>query len=565
MTKKCCFVVSLVILSLWLAPPSVSSAAEDDAKTEKQMMGDILQYISAGWGALTRSLDKCETVSDPKAPEKSVLYLPAGFAIPAAVQELQKNCPVRVEHLPVVIEKLGAIEVGKIRQHGLLYLEHPYVVPGGMFNEMYGWDSYFILRGLLREGKLELARGIVENFFFEMDHYGAVLNANRTYFLTRSQPPFLTSMILAVYEAGKSKGQEDLAWLAKAYPYAVRDYELWTREPHLAGETGLSRYYDFGDGPAPELSESALSYYRYVVRYFLLHPETAQAYLAQTGEKEPPSSLSGPIFSVYLCAPGEESSPGKNCERVENVGLTRDFYKGDRSMRESGFDISFRFEPFSAGTHHYAAVCLNSLLYKSEEDLSRISALLGKEPESRQWRQRALERGVRMQKYLWDEARGLFFDYNFKTSTRSTYTYATTLYPLWAGLASQKQAQAIVRNLKLFEQPGGLAMSQQETKVQWDYPYGWAPIQLLAVEGLRRYGYEAEANRIAFNFLSMVLQNFRRDKTIREKYNVVTRSSETQVEAGYKENVIGFGWTNGVFLELLHGLPRELAARLAAE
>src|SRR5437879_9010343 len=132
MTKRRCFVVSLVLLSLWLARPSVSSAAEDDAKTEKQMMGNILQYISAGWGALTRSLDKCQTVSDPKAPEKSVLYLPAGFAIPAAVQELQKNCSVRVEHLPVVIEKLGGIEVGKIRQHGLLYLEHPYVVPGGM-------------------------------------------------------------------------------------------------------------------------------------------------------------------------------------------------------------------------------------------------------------------------------------------------------------------------------------------------------------------------------------------------------------------------------------------------
>src|SRR6267378_4374951 len=152
MTKRRCFVVSVVFLSLWLARPSVSSAAEDDATTEKQMMGNILQYISAGWGALTRSLDKCQTVSDPKAPEKSVLYLPAGFAIPAAVQELQKNCSVRVEHLPVVIEKLGGIEVSKIRQHGLLYLEHPYVVPGGMFNEMYGWDSYFILRGLLREG-----------------------------------------------------------------------------------------------------------------------------------------------------------------------------------------------------------------------------------------------------------------------------------------------------------------------------------------------------------------------------------------------------------------------------
>src|SRR5437899_3331142 len=446
MTRRRCFVVSLVFLSLWLARPSVSSAAEDDAKTEKQMMGDILQYISAGWGALTRSLDKCQPVSDPKAPEKSVLYLPAGFAIPAAVQELQKNCPVRVEHLPVVIEKLGGIEVGKIRQHGLLYLEHPYVVPGGMFNEMYGWDSYFILRGLLREGKLELARGIVENFFFEMDHYGAVLNANRTYFLTRSQPPFLTSMILAVFEAGKSKGQEDLAWLAKAYRYAAKDYELWTREPHLAGETGLSRYYDFGDGPAPELSESALSYYRYVVRYFLLHPESAQAYLAQTSEKQSPSSLSEPVFSVYLCAPGEESSPAKNCERVENVGLTREFYKGDRSMRESGFDISFRFEPFSAGTHHYAAVCLNSLLYKSEEDLSRISGLLGKEPESHQWRQRALERGVKMQKYLWDEARGLFLI----TTSRPARDPLTHMRPLcircgraWLRRSKHRRSSAI--------------------------------------------------------------------------------------------------------------------------
>src|SRR2546426_10559520 len=254
MTKKCCFVVSLVLLSLWLAGPSVSSAAEDDAKTEKQMMGDILQYISGGWGALTRSLDKCQTVSDPKAPEKSVLYLPAGFAIPAAVQELQKNCSVRVEHLPVVIEKLGGIEVGKIRQHGLLYLEHPYVVPGGMFNEMYGWDSYFIIRGLVEDGKLDLAQGMVEDFFFELDHYGGIHNANRGYFLTRSQPPFLTSMVLAVYDAKKKQGHEDHAWLEKAYAYAVKDYGLWTHAPHLAGETGLSRYYDFGSGPVPELA-----------------------------------------------------------------------------------------------------------------------------------------------------------------------------------------------------------------------------------------------------------------------------------------------------------------------
>src|SRR5437870_8999029 len=295
---------------------------------------------------------------------------------------------------------------------------------------------------------------------------------------------------------------------------------LWNQEPHLAGNTGLARYFDFGEGPVPEVALTD-NYYQQVTAYFMQHAEGGHSYLA--GDKETATPVAWPRFAVTLCPVA--NSPWKlECQKVENVGLSGDYYKGDRAMRESGFDISFRFEPFSAGTHHYAAVCLNSLLYKTEKDLGRISGLLGKEPQSRQWRQRALERGVRMQKYLWDEARGLFFDYNFKTSTRSTYTYATTLYPLWAGLASQKQAQAIVRNLKLFEQPGGLAMSQQETKVQWDYPYGWAPIQLLAVEGLRRYGYEAEANRISFNFLSMVLQNFRRDKTIREKYNVVTRS-----------------------------------------
>ena len=107
-------------------------------------------------------------------------------------------------------------------------------------------------------------------------------------------------------------------------------------------------------------------------------------------------------------------------------------------------------------------------------------------------------------------------------------------------------------------------MSTRETGVQWDYPYGWAPIELLAVEGLRRYGYDAEANRISYEFLAMVLDNFQRDGTIREKYNVVTRSSEIPVTAGYAANVVGFGWTNGVFLELLNRLPGELVEQLRA-
>ncbi len=141
---------------------------------------------------------------------------------------------------------------------------------------MYGWDSYFIVRGLLEENRIALARGMVENFFFEIDHYGTVLNANRTYFLTRSQPPFLTAMIIAVYEAQKAAGQEDRAFLEKGYQFASKDYEMWNREPHLAGDTGLSRYYDFGNGPAPESLKDETDVYRKVAGYFLLHGEGAQ-------------------------------------------------------------------------------------------------------------------------------------------------------------------------------------------------------------------------------------------------------------------------------------------------
>ena len=101
-------------------------------------------------------------------------------------------------------------------------------------------------------------------------------------------------------------------------------------------------------------------------------------------------------------------------------------------------------------------------------------------------------------------------------------------------------------------------MSDCETGVQWDKPYGWAPIQLIAVEGLRRYGFNDDADRISHNFLTMVVENAKKDGFIREKYNVVNRSTVANVTAGYASNVVGFGWTNGAFLVLLHELsPRE--------
>jgi alpha,alpha-trehalase len=152
----------------------------------------VLDYISSAWGTLTRSMTDCQSLVDPKVKEAPVLYLPADMAEPEAVRRLSSECNVRIEHLPLAIHHLGEIDAGKVQPPGLLYLENKYVVPGGRFNEMYGWDSYFIVRGLLRAGRVELARGMVDNFFFEIEHYGAMLNANRTYYLTRSQPPFLS-------------------------------------------------------------------------------------------------------------------------------------------------------------------------------------------------------------------------------------------------------------------------------------------------------------------------------------------------------------------------------------
>src|SRR5438874_11220466 len=233
---------------------------------------DILSYIHSGWDSLTRSTTSCSGIADPKLSAAPVLYLPAGFSVPGEVEKMKRECGVKVASLPPITHKAGSPEMDWIQPAGLLYLQNQYVVPGGRFNEMYGWDSYFIIRGLLRDGRVDLARGMVENFFFEIEHYGAVLNANRTYYLTRSQPPFLTSLTMDVYQAQKAAGHEDRSWLERAYGYASRDYETWNRDPHLAGSTGLSRYYDFGEGPPPEGLQDEAGYYHRVVAYYLAHP-----------------------------------------------------------------------------------------------------------------------------------------------------------------------------------------------------------------------------------------------------------------------------------------------------
>ena len=415
----------------------------------------------------------------------------------------------------------------EIKDQGLLFLPYPYVVPGGRFNEMYGWDSYFIQVGLLRDGEIELAKNMADNFLYQIENYGKVLNANRTYYLTRSQPPFLTQMVLGVY-----RKTHDIKWLRDAVPAIEKYYRFWTSEPHLTKETGLSLYYDLGDGPAPEVisderDDKGRTHYNRVKEYY--RTQQVKDYdLAQ-----------------YY-----------NREKDE---LTDLFYKGDRSMRESGFDPSNRFGPFNIDIIHYNPVCLNSLLYLMETETAEIMKTLGRNGEANVWLGRAEGRRRSINRLMWDERDGLYYDYNVVEKRVRRYPYVTAFYPLWAGIADRKQAARVVTNLNRLERAGGLQTSTNASGSQWDAPFGWGNLQMIAVKGLRRYGYAKEANRITANFLSMILKDFLEHNTIVEKYDVVRRSSQlgAGIKFGYAANQIGFGWTNAAFTELYAELPER--------
>ncbi len=480
----------------------------------------IRAYIKSAWRRLERThRDLPLAARDPKVPHAKGEPWPVYYA---AKEDPAHIAATLAAEMPASARKQIALRpLSDHADPGLLYLPHPYVVPGGRFNEMYGWDSYFILLGLLRDGEVDLARDMTDNFLYEVANYGRVLNANRTYYLTRSQPPFLTEMVLAVYRV-----TSDLDWLARAFPAVVAYYQTWVREPHLVPPSGLSRYFDLGEGPAPEVvagerDKQGRTHYDRVREYYRTHTVTDY-----------------PLADFY--------------DRAHDQ-LTPLYYKGDRSMRESGFDPSNRFGPFGADIIHYLPVCLNGLLYRMEVEVAEMATLLGRDQDAAAFRGRAKARHAAIDALLWDEKTGLYLDFDFQTGRRRFYPFATTFYPLWAGLASPHQAKRVRDNLYRFERPGGIVTSTFVSGSQWDAPFGWAPLQLLAVEGLRRYGYEEDAERITNEFLSLVLEVFEARGTIVEKYDVVRRSADLSagLRFGYGSNEIGFGWSNGVFLELL--------------
>lgn len=437
------------------------------------------------------------------------------------------------EDLPSIIHKLHGVQVRvlpkktyQIRKHGLLYLPYPYVVPGGRFNEMYGWDSYFILLGLLRDQEFELARNMVDNALYQVKFYGRVLNANRTYYLTRSHPPFLTRMVLAIYPY-----IQEQSWLANALEGCMKYYETWLYPHHRARRTGLFRYRDSGRGPCievcSELDKEGYSHYERVAA----------------------------AFEKYDLLAGYKTDLFYDREKKHLRPL---YYLGDRAMRESGFDPTDRFGPVGGATHQYAPVCLNTLMYVMAQDIAEMHRMLNSTSDEQIWQKRADELAQKINQLLWSEKDGLYLDLHYPSRTKRYYPFATAFYPLWAGICDPSRAYRMVPSiLQLLETPGGLQTSSFTTGCQWDAPYGWAPLHFIACSGLSRYGYIDEARRLARKFMLTVLDVFEKTGSIFEKYDLTANTAEIETAFGYVSNEIGFGWTNGVIAEWCETLFKE--------
>jgi len=386
----------------------------------------------------------------------------------------------------------------------LLQLPQPFVAPGGRFAEMYYWDSYFTMLGLEADGRHDVVENMIADFAYEIDTFGHVPNGNRTYYLSRSQPPFFAEMIdLLAQRDGPSAYVRYLPELQREYDYWMagsgrvplgRAYRNVVRLPLLGV---LNRYYDERDVPRDE------SY----------------------------------LEDVQTAASTTRSAP--------------DLYRNLRATAESGWDFSSRWLAdgktlATVETLDLIPVDLNALLEHLESTLSHAYELKDDQVHAIAYSQRATQRTAAIRTLLWDSQAGIFGDWDWRTGRLTHRPSAATLYPLYEGIATPQQAAAVARAVQTsFLEPNGVATTLVASGQQWDQPNGWAPLQWIAVTGLNRYGDGALARTIAQRWKNANLAVFARNRKFVEKYDLLTTSGGGGGGGEYATQ-IGFGWTNGV-------------------
>ena len=523
------------------------------------------------WEGLTRRLDASgisnlilDTKNKGLVSEELRIYVPFRDSLaldyysslkdsfPIQVIQLPKN--VTPEYVKSINKSPGILSL-KLEQNGDKVSGVPFVVPGGRFNEMYGWDSYFESVGLIVDGKVDLAKAMADNFQYEINYYGKILNANRSYYLTRTQPPFYSSLISEVFEETK-----DIAWLKSHLETGIKEYEtVWMEKGERLVANGLNRYLAQGIGVPPEVEEG---HYDELV--------------------QPMADTENISVSEYLKQYNEGAIKNENLDN---------YFVNDRSVRESGHDTSYRID---GNCIELNLVELNALLYKYETDFAHLIktefgdsfSIDDKNYNSAYWNEKAEKRKELANKFLWNEERGLYLDYNFKKEQASDFIAATTLVPLWANMATKEQAEKLVKTaLPLLIEQGGIAASTEDSRGeinenrpqrQWDYPNGWAPHQMMIWRGLQNYGYHKEAEELIYRWLYMITKNaVDYNGTIPEKYDVVDATHKVFAEYGNvgtdfeyitKE---GFGWMNASYQYgyslLSEKLKNDLNAMVAPE
>lgn len=418
----------------------------------------------------------------------------------------------------------------------------PFIVPGGRFNEMYGWDTIFGVLGLLGDNKYDLAKQTIDNLIYEIEHYGRILNANRSYYLMRSQPPLLTIAAFLSYQQLPHTG-DNIVWVKKLLETAEEEYEtVWMQRGRYIPEIHLNSYGGMSYKIPPEVEDGHFDH--------IIEPYAQKA------------GLSIKDFSEKYMN-----------EELDEPELD-EFFRHDVALRESGHDTTYRWNVDGKDQcANFATVDLNCLLYRYEIGLYGFYENIFRDREkAKLWKERAIMRKEAIFKYLYNDADGCFYDYNYVNGEQSTFLAATTLYPLMGAsqyamrlnLLNKKQVQRLLENgLSKLEKAGGIASTTQESiahipehypERQWDYPYGWAPHQIIVWGGLYNYHLDDIADRLIYKWLYMIVKNFIDfGGSIAEKYDVVNATLDFQVEYGNEGtsfeylNKEGFGWTNSSF------------------
>jgi len=522
------FVLASLQLALW---SSIATAREIAPLPPSQVYGALFHRVQT-----ERVFADSKTFADAvaqSAPEEILRrfaaerdregfslrqFVSENFLVPASATSQFQTAPreevrAHVDRLWGALTRTPGYSRGADSQ---LRLSTRYVVPGGRFREMYYWDSYFTLVGLQTSGRDDLVGDMVENFSGLIDRYGHIPNGSRSYYLSRSQPPFFAAMVQLQAE------REGVQALTRRLPQLELEYRFWM---------------DGAEGLAPR------SAHRRVVRL-----------------------ADGSLLNRYwddLAVPRDEAYV-EDLETARTSGRpAAEVYRDLRAAAESGWDFSSRWlaDGKTLGTIRTTAIApvdLNSLLYKLELAIARGCKEARRSDCEKKMLANARSRRATMMRVMWDGKVNAFVDYDWRNQRGTNRLTAATVYPVFADLASEQQVQRIAETIRSsLLMPHGLATTVEDTGQQWDAPNGWAPLQWIAIDGLRRHGESELAANIAQRWVEENTRVYCATGKLVEKYNVRDAGAGAGGEYPVQD---GFGWTNAVLIRLLAIYP-ELARK----